>query len=165
MARDLLATSAGKKAWRAAFEAIGSVDAFNAIQREEAAAKYHPSVVSCIEKLRGLVPEVMQDVAFCSYAALFDLCVQQNNLTKAWDEIKAEVDNQKPTTQAALLLIAVTQRAKKASSVWVSDCLSRRLGILEGSAVESTENKVTKKRENSQYGLLAEHGNKKVQGL
>jgi len=164
-ARDLLASSKGRKAWRAAFESLGKVQAFNVIQQEEAAAKYHPKVVGCLAKLRELAPELMKSVAFRSYAALFDLCVQQNNLDKAWEQIKAEVKNQNPTTQVELLRIAVTERAEKASAQWVSDCLSRRLGILEGRAVESTHDKVTKKRQNDQYTLLSEHGSKKVLDL
>ncbi|WP_395735940.1 hypothetical protein [Prosthecobacter sp.] len=147
-----------KAAWTAAFNAIGSVEDFNKIQREEAAAKYHPAVVSCITKLRAAVPFLLSSIEFRSYAALFDLCVQQGSLSKAWDAVKEKLEKDKPTTQYDVIRIAVTERAKTASKAWVSDCLSRRLGILSGEVYESTENEVTKKRVNGQFELITTYG-------
>lgn len=69
-----------KAAWREGFRAIGAVDAFNRIQRTEAAAQYHPSVLKALASLRALCPDLLTSVEFRSYAALFDLCVQQNSL-------------------------------------------------------------------------------------
>lgn len=164
-ARDLQDDATGKAAWRGAFEALAGVEAFRQIQRAEAAAEYHPKVEGCITKLRTLDATLMRDVSLRTYVALFDLCVQQNNLNKAWENIKTEVAARKPATQLALVEIAVVERAKKASDTWVADCLSRRLGILAGKAVESTAHEVVKKRANAQFTLIETHGNKRVISL
>ena len=162
-ARDLLKSH--RSAWTSAFHAIGSVDSFNRIQREQAIAKYHPLAIASIASLRSLNSELMKAVEFRSYAALFDLCVQQNGLAKAWDAIKLRVKTDKPSTQLALMTIAVVERGKKASDAWVSDCISRRLGILAGGAYESKEHNVVKKRPNPQFSLIAECGGKTVANL
>lgn len=164
-ARDLQASAAGKAAWRAAFVALAGVESFRQIQRAEAAAEYHPEVKGCVSKLRTLDSALMKNISLRTYVALFDLCVQQHNLNKAWDQIKAEVAAQKPTTQLALVEIAVVERAKKASDAWVADCMSRRLGIISGQATESTAHDVVKKRVNAQFELLQVHGSKKVLSL
>jgi len=162
-ARDLLKNH--RSAWSAAFQAIGSVDSFNRIQREQAVAKYHPLVATAITSLRSLSSELMRDVEFRSYAALFDLCVQQNGLAKAWDAIKLRFKNEKPSTQLSLMIIAAVERGKKASDAWVSDCISRRLGILTGGAYESKEHEIVKKRTNPQFSLITESGSKIVSNL
>jgi hypothetical protein len=154
-----------KAAWRAAFRAIGAVDAFNRIQRTEAAAQYHPKVQKALASLRALHPDLLTTVALRSYAALFDLCVQQNSLDKALAAIKQRCADAPPATQRALLEIAVVERGKKASSEWVSDCVSRRMGILSGQAWESTEHDITKKRDNPQYSLITDNGDRPVTGL
>jgi len=152
-------------AWKAAFNALGSVDAFNRIQREQAAAKYHPIVVGDIASLREIDAELMKAIEFRTYAALFDAAVQQNGIGKTIDTTKTRVAKEKPTTQLELVKIAVTERAKKASKQWVADCMSRRLGILGGTAYSATENEVTAKRENAQYTLVSASGTKVVSGL
>ena len=162
-ARDLIRSH--RSAWTAAFHAIGSVIAFNRIQLEQAITKYHPLAVAAIASLRSLNADLMKAVEFRTYAALFDLCVQQNGLTKAWDSIKRRVKDEKPATQLALVTIAVVERGKKASHAWVSDCISRRLGILSGSVYESKEHSVVQKRANPEFSLIAESGTKSVVGL
>jgi hypothetical protein len=162
-ARDLQKNK--KSAWSAAFKAIGAVDEFNRIQRQQASAEYHPSVKHCVGKLRGISSDLMKSVEFRSYAALFDLCIQQGSIDKAINEIKSRVQQEKPATQLDLLKITVIERAKKADSASVSDCISRRMGILTAAVYESTENNLTKKRSNQSYGLIIAHGTKEVAGL
>jgi hypothetical protein len=154
-----------RSAWKSAFEKLGEVEAFKKIQREQAAAEYHPKVVTAIEKIREMTDTLFTDVELRSYAALFDLCVQQGSIAKAETEIEKRVKDEKPTTQLALMEIVVTERALKASSEWASDCLSRRMGILTGAAYKSTENDVTKTRTNTQFSLLTQSGDKIVTDL
>lgn len=170
-ARQLLKNN--KAAWSAAFNAIGAVAEFNRIQREQAAAKYHPKVTKALDTLRGIRSDLMSSVEFRSYAALFDLCVQQGALQGVQD-IKEQVKKEKPGTQLDLLKIAVVVTGKKAtghvirnhkSISVVTDCISRRMGILTGDAYESTENKVTTKRFNPNYVLITQHGTEHVAGL
>lgn len=162
-ARNLLKTN--RKAWQSAFNNIGSNDAFNKIQREEAAAKYHDLVVAAIDQIRGISPDLFQSVEVRSYVALFDLCVQQHGVDNVVPEIKKRVKDEKPTTQLELMKIVVVERGKKAKDKWVSDCISRRMGILNGSAYKSKEHGVTAERKNTQFGLLGDVGGKFVLGL
>jgi len=154
-----------RSAWASTFTALGGVEAFNRIQREQASAKYHPIVVGDIANLRRLNAELMKTIEFRTYAALFDTAVQQNGIGKAADEIALRVTSEKPATQLALVTIAVSERGAKASSAWQSDCISRRMGILQGTPYESKENKVTKKRSNPQFALVTDNGTKAVSGL
>ena len=162
-ARGLIKDDRG--AWSEAFKAIGSNPAFNRIQLEQASAKYHPPVVSIITRLREMSPTLMAAVEFRSYAALFDLCVQQGSADKAMDAIKSRATLEKPETQRALVEIVIVERGRTAKAEWASDCISRRMGVLSGGAYESKENDVTKKRNNSQFALIAEHGTKTLAGL
>lgn len=154
-----------KAAWRAAFEAVGAVDEFNAIQREQAAAEYHPLVMQAVDQLRHIAPTLIGALEFRSYAALFDLCVQQHAITKALDAIRLRVKNQKPASQCDLLKIAVVERGRVANAQWQSDCISRRMGILAGAPYESTENGITKKRTNPQLALARQFGDARVGAL
>lgn len=154
-----------KAVWRDAFHAVGAVDEFNAIQREQAAAEYHPLVMQAVDQLRHIAPALMGALEFRSYAALFDLCVQQHSITKALDAIKPRVKNEKPASQCDLLKIAVVERGRAASAEWQSDCISRRMGILTGARYESTEHGITKKRINPQLALALEFGAARVVGL
>ena len=154
-----------KPAWKSAFLALGAIAEFNRIQRDQAAAQYHPLVVKAIAMLHGISGELMNAVQFRSYAALFDLCVQQNGIGKASEAIKLRVKNEKPATQIDLLKIAVVERGKLASGAYRSDCISRRMGILTAATYESSENDVTKKRANPQYDLIVESGTAEVAGL
>lgn len=161
------------KAWSEAFRNLGSVEQFNRIQVDEALARYYPLAVEAIGDLRHLNEELMRAVEFRSYAALYDLCVQQNGLDKAIDQIKKRIKAEKPKNQLELLTIAVQERAKKAASVWVGDCMTRRMGILTGDTYEHKVPSVKKgkkhvqiiKRENPQYRLVVQFGTAEVQGL
>jgi len=152
-------------AWRSSFKNLGANLEFNNIQKKEAAAHYHPLVIAAIDKLRKIKPELMEKIEFRSYTALFDLCVQQSSINKAIVPIKTRISQEKPKSQRELIHIVVVERGKKASSDWASDCISRRLGILNGIAYSSTENKITKKRLNSQYTLIQQYGEHHVSPL
>lgn len=154
-----------KPAWRAAFEAIGAIDRFNAIQLAEAEAKYHPLTMQAVRQLQVIAPALMSPVAFRSYAALFDLCVQQGSITRALDAIRLRVRNENPANQSALLTIAIVERARLSAPDFQSDCISRRMGILTGAPFESTEHGVTKKRSNPQLTLIAQFGAAQVAGI
>jgi hypothetical protein len=154
-----------KPAWSAAFKAIGANDVFNSIQRQQAAGHYHPLVLTALASLRSIAGTLLQAVEFRSYAALFDLCVQQNGLTKAADAIRQRVASERPATQLDLLKIAVVERGKVASPDWAADCISRRMGVLTGAPFEATASGLTKKRDNSQLGLIATSGLRPVAGL
>jgi hypothetical protein len=154
-----------KPAWSAAFKAIGANDAFNRIQRQQAAGHYHPLVLTALAGLRTLASALLQTVELRTYAALFDLCVQQNGLTKAAEAIRQRVAAEKPASQLDLLKIAVVERGKVASPEWAADCISRRMGILTGVPFQATASGLTKKRDNSQFALIATSGLLPVAGL
>jgi hypothetical protein len=96
---------------------------------------------------------------------LFDLCVQQSSIYKEYDAIKSRVDNEKPQNQYELLVIVVTERGRAASKKWAADCVSRRRGILHGTAFSATEHGITAKRENDQNLLITQIGDQYVAGL
>ena len=77
-------------------------------------------------------------------------------------------DRLTPATQFALMTIAFTERANKASHASVADCKSRRLGILNGKSQSFSDYREGKKpmeRTNSQYGIVLTEGTKTVMGL
>jgi hypothetical protein len=154
-----------RSAWESAFKKIGSVDAFNQIQREQAAGQYHPKAMKVIKIAREISSSLFTNIEVRSYAAIFDLCVQQGGIDHVVDAIKKRVADEKPTTQLDMMKIVVTERARTASNKWVSDCLSRRMGILTGASYKSTEHEVTKERKNPQYSLIGDSGTKYVSGL
>jgi hypothetical protein len=154
-----------RTAWESAFTKIGSNDTFNRIQREQAAGQYHPKSVTVIKKLREISPTLFTNVEVRCYAAIFDLCVQQGGIDKAVTEIKKRVTDEKPATQLDLMKIVVTETAAKAKNQWVSDCLSRRMGILTAAPYKSKEHDVTATRKNIQFTLISESGEKVVANL
>ncbi len=164
-ANDLNATATGAQAWRKSFENLGAVEQFKKIQVDDAIGWYNPIVEKDLQFLRALAPALMAKVEFRSYASLFDCAIQQGGLKKAEDAIKAKVKSDKPSSQFALLTIAVTERANAASHASVADCLSRRLGILNGKRMSFTAYGKTFDRDNSQYGLVQSDGTKTVAGL
>ena len=80
---------------------------------------------------QGLKPEIQIDHLRC-VCSLYDLVIQQGSLGKARAEIENRVAAENPQDQFELVRIAVEERAKKANPKYVSDCMSRRLGILNG---------------------------------
>ena len=157
--------SRDKPAWRVAFQAVGAIDQFNAIQLAAAEAQYHPSTMQAVRQLRLIAPALMAAVEFRSWAALFDLCVQQGSITQALDSIRLRVKSENPANQSALLKIAVVERARLGKPEFQSDSISRRMGILTGAPFESTEHGVTKKRANPQLALVVQFGAAQVAGI
>jgi LysM repeat protein len=162
-ARALLKSK--RSAWESAFKNIGSNETFKKIQRDEAVAEYHPLAVAAIKEVRDISPALFKQVELRSYVALFDLCVQQGGIAKFAKAIKTTVEAEKPQSQLELMKIVVTVRGRGAKAEWASDCISRRMGILQGSSYKSTENAVTKERKNTQLTLLANSGGSYVSGL
>ena len=154
-----------RSAWKSAFQKLGSIVAFNQIQREQALAEYHPKALKVIKEIREISPTLFTNVELRSYAAIYDLCVQQGGIHNALTEIKKRVKDEKPGTQLEVMKIVVTERARKASDKWVSDCLSRRMGILTGGSYKSKEHDITAERTNPQFQLITQSGDKYVSGL
>ena len=121
--------------------------------------------MQAVRQLRAIAPALMAALEFRSYAALFDLCVQQGSITHALDAIRLRVRNEHPANQSALLNIAVVERARLSAPEFQSDCISRRMGILTGAPFESTEHGVTKKRANPQLALVGQFGAAQVAGI
>ena len=162
-ARCLIASN--RAAWKAAFVAIGTNPTFNQIQRQQAITHYHARALTVIASLRRISSDLMVNVEVRSYVAIFDLCVQQNGIDNVLDSIKAKVLAAAPTTQLALVTMAVQQRALSAKAKYVADCMSRRMGILTGANYTATENGVSSTRQNPKLGLIAAVGTKFVEGL
>jgi|GEM_PF-5617268 len=160
-----------RAAWKDAFWKLGAVTAFNQIQLKQAKSDYHPKALGVIEDIREISPKLFTNVEFRSYAAIFDLCVQQGSLHephdghKALDKIKSRVKDEKPASQLELMKIVVTERGRTASAVSRTDCISRRMGILTGSSYKSTEGTSTLERKNPQLTLIGQCGAKYVQGV
>mgnify|MGYP001576221619 CR=1 FL=1 len=154
-----------RSAWESAFKKIGSNDVFNKIQRVQAADQYHPEAIDVIKAIRAIAPSLLKNIELRSYVAIFDLCVQQGSIKNAITEIKKRIVDEKPTSQLEVMKIVVTERARKAKNKWVSDCLSRRMGILTSASYKSTEHEVKSERKNPQFSLITESGGKYVTGL
>jgi hypothetical protein len=139
--------------WKEPFKKIGAIQKFNDIQLKHA-SKYHDYVVRCVNWIRLLQPDLMEKIELQTYCALYDLCVQQQTLNPAYENISTRINSEKPKTQNQLLIIVVEERAKKASSLYQADCLSRRRGILQQSAYSATLDGKTSARENINFSAL-----------
>ena len=132
---DSISTGRGKQEvaepWRGCLQAVGRVPAFRAAMVEEALRAYGARLLDCVRYLQGLVPEIQIDHLRC-FCSLYDLVIQQGSLDKAHREIEARVRQARPSTQFELVRIAVEERGRAAAPQWRADCVSRRLGILNG---------------------------------
>jgi hypothetical protein len=132
---DSISTGRGKQEiaspWRESFQAVGRVRRFRAIMVEEALRKYGTRVLDAVRYLHGLVPEIQIDHLRC-VCALYDLVIQQGSLDKAKTAIEARVAQSRPRDQFELVRIAVEARGRTAAPQWQADCVSRRVGILNG---------------------------------
>ncbi|WP_413703690.1 hypothetical protein [Pseudomonas sp. Pseusp16] len=160
-ARDILRTN--RAGWKQAFNALGGERQFQEIQLREAAS-YHSNVQRCIRDMRAISPSIMNEVGVLTYVALYDLCVQQGGLEKGRTllEIRSRVGSEAPLTQENLLKICVQERAKSASSRWAADCMSRRMGIIQGSPYSANLQGNTANRNNINFHLLGEVKEKHV---
>lgn len=141
--------------WKSAFKKIGEVEAFQKIQLNHA-AKYNDNVTSCIKLMRELAPQLMVKIQLRTYCALYDLCVQQNNLSKAEELIRTEFPTANITTQKELLIFVCKKRAEKATTAYRADAFSRRMGIIQGKKYTATMSGNTSTRENTNYGIIVE---------
>jgi hypothetical protein len=117
--------------WRGYLQAVGRVRRFRAIMVEEAMRTYGLRLLEAVKYLQGLVPEIQIDHLRC-VCSLYDLVIQQGGLSKAHAEIEARVRQTRPADQFDLVRIAVEERGRKAAPEWRADCISRRVGILNG---------------------------------
>ncbi len=158
-------------AWQEAFQQLGNHEKFQQIQKQQAAARYHPMAVAVIKSLRELSPSFFTKIEFRTYAAVFDLCVQQGSLreanggSRALDQIKLRINKENPTSQLAVMKIVVKERGQTAATRWRNDCISRRMGILTGAPYQSIDAGDPLERPNPQFSLIAHFGPKTVQGL
>lgn len=168
-ARDLIKNN--RPAWASAFQKIGANDAFNQIQRQQAALQYHPKALNVIKDIRNLNSALFTTVEFRSYAAIFDLCVQQGSLResggghKALDQMKSRIQNENPAAQSDVMKIVVKERGLTAAVKSRNDCISRRMGILLGASYKSAEGKSSVERKNPQFTLIEQFGTETVQTL
>ena len=132
---DSISTGRGKQEvaepWRGCLQAVGRVPAFRAAMVEEALRAYGARLLDCVRYLQRLVPEIQIDHLRC-FCSLYDLVIQQGSLDKAHQEIEARVRQARPGNQFDLVRIAVEERGRTAAPQWRADCVSRRLGILNG---------------------------------
>jgi hypothetical protein len=154
-------------AWKAPFVALGLIDEFNQIQRQYATSDYPALAVLVIANLRAINSTLMANVEARSYAAIFDLCVQQGGIHVAMNAIRASAAKTPPATQLDLMKIAVQQRALAALPASIADCMSRRMGILTGKVYPYPDaNGKSVIRDNPPgFKLIADMGTKIVAGL
>jgi hypothetical protein len=117
--------------WKSYFQAVGRVPKFRAAMVEMALRMYGAKLLEGVKFLEGLVPGVEIDHLRC-VCSLYDLMIQQGSLDKARSEIEQRVRQEHPRDQFALVRIAVEERGRKAGAEWRADCVSRRVGILQG---------------------------------
>lgn len=104
--------------------------------------------------MREIAPQHMTTIELRTYVALYDLCIQQNNLNKAKQDIIEGYSPSNIKSQNELLIYVCKKRAERAASGWVSDCLSRRIGIIQGSTYTATANGLTSSRANPNFGKI-----------
>ncbi|MFM0666697.1 chitinase [Paraburkholderia sediminicola] len=151
--------------WRSAFTKLGQVQKFQKIQIDEATSRYHQGVMQCLQFLRSISPDLINNIELVTYCAFYDLAVQQNNLRPAVEQIRTRIAAEHPATQRELVKIAVEERAKKANHQYVSDCMSRRIGILQQSMFTYTAYGVTKHRPNLNFHVISKDASTHVCGL
>lgn len=132
---DAISTGRGKHdvvmPWKGYFQAVGRVERFRAIMVEQALRAYGAKMLEAVKYLQSLKPGMQIDHLRC-VCSLYDLVIQQGSLDKAKREIEQRVKRENPPDQFHLVRIAVEERGRKASSEWQADCVSRRVGILDG---------------------------------
>lgn len=160
-ARDLLRTN--RTAWSQAFNNLGDIPAFQEIQLG-AVLDYHENVVKAITLMRGIAPDLMQEVHVGTYAALYDLSVQQGTIDKSGSLAAARkrYGDERPSTQAKFLEIIVQERARTANSRWRADAMSRRMGIIQREPYSASESGYSAKRSNANFKLLEDVHDKSI---
>ncbi|MCU7891849.1 MAG: hypothetical protein KZQ78_09655 [Candidatus Thiodiazotropha sp. (ex Ustalcina ferruginea)] len=161
---DVLSTGTGKhgfsQPWKGYLQAVGREKLFREVMLRYAYDKYGKLLMSALAFLRGVSPIQINNLR--CLAALYDMGVQQGSLSKALNAIKRRVAAEQPADEFSLTRIAVEERAKKASSRWRADCLSRRLCILERQPVSVSLDGQRSRRSNRSSYLLRDSS---VKGL
>lgn len=148
--------------WKKSFKKLSEVQIFKEIQLSKAVSERHAFVMKMIIFLRGVSPSLMEKVELVSYCALFDLAVQQQTITSAINHINTRVSNENPTSQLDLVRITVEERAKTANQQWVSDCMSRRIGILQQAPFTYTAYGYTRTKQNPNFKIISEEAHSHV---
>lgn len=117
--------------WKSYFQAVGRVPKFRTIMVEMVLRDYGKKLLAAVALLKRVRPDIRIDHLRCM-CSLWDLVVQQGSLDKALPEIQARVRQELPADQFHLVRIAVEERGKKARAEFVDDCISRRVGVLNG---------------------------------
>ncbi len=151
--------------WKKPFRKLGEVQKFQRIQVNEATSSYHAKAMSCVEFLRSLSPDLMNEVELVTYCVFYDLAVQQGSLKKAAHQIQNRIATDQPATQYALVKLAVEERARTANHSSVADCFSRRIGILQQSVFPYTAYGITMTRTNPNFHLLSKDASTYVCGV
>jgi hypothetical protein len=139
--------------WKGYFQAVGRAPKFREIMVEEILRKYGRKLLRAAGFLQALCPDIRMDHLRC-FCSLYDLVTQQGSLDKAADAIRARIAENPPVDQFDLVRIAVEERGRTAKTRWRADCVSRRLGILDGVPTTVTESGNTTQRANINFYML-----------
>ncbi len=154
---DERSTGRGKHAvqepWSGYLQAVGRVQQFRAIVVESILRKYGARLLKAVKQLQDLKPGIQIDHLRC-VCALYDLVIQQGSLSKALAGIEERVKREQPADQFELVRIAVEERGRKALRRWRADCVSRRVGILDGVPRTIKESNETSQRANINFYML-----------
>lgn len=138
--------------WTAALRAVGDTPAFREEMVGYAYDVYGRKLIAALSWLNGACPIPIGN--FRCLASLYDLCVQQGSLNKAFEPIRQRIALESPEDEFALTRIAVEERGRTASARWRADCISRRLSILERAPVQVHEAGQDARRNNPRLYLL-----------
>ncbi len=154
---DAISSGRGKaniiEPWNGHLKAVGRVERFRAIMVEQILRKYGRIVLDDVRFLQQLRPDIVIDHLRC-LCSLYDAAIQQGGLRKAADEIRRQTDRKRPGDQFELVRLAVEARGRLASQRWRADCISRRVGILEGVPQTITDSGETTQRANINFFML-----------
>lgn len=153
---DAISTGRGKhevaEPWKTYLKAVGRVPAFRVIMVQRILESYGGKLKKALAYLRE-VRDIPIDHLRC-ICSLYDLVIQQGSLKRADAEIRARVEAEDPRDQFHLVRIAVEERGRKANQRWRADCMSRRVGILEGKPVVVSESDHETQRANLKFYML-----------
>jgi hypothetical protein len=155
--------------WKAVFDAIANVQAFQDIQTNEAISTNHKLALDKIEWLRQQFPVEMSKITLRTYVALFDLSNQHRRLkTEVQNKLLEDWQKTKPTKQFEIIKQVAIERGIAARSAYRADSISRRLGILYAKPMNADSNinsqiTTSSTRENDNFTLIED--NKVISGL
>ncbi len=135
--------------WKSYFKSLGRVEVFKSVMVSEALRKYGAKALKEIGYLESLA-ERIRITGLREVCSIYDLVIQQGSLSKAKANIEHRVAQERPGNETLLVQIAVEERGKKAKPEYRADCISRRLGILNGQPVAVAN----KERTNQNFYLL-----------